>query len=219
MFVPSLIYWPSSIGKEARMVLAIGVASYGVARIFIDDRSSSASAAPPGLVGAVDPSSRCAAPRARDRAGIAQSVPQARAGLSRPRHRGPSGRIDGRGCLRDRAASAARDNSAPWRRVRAAMSGAFAPAHRSNRVRGSGLPTDPVRTPLDLPMATILGDPSSVPVGCPQPAGPRVGHRGLERAKSEKRRTHRDETQRSYADDPRGAEPVLAHRDSSGVVS
>ena len=31
-FLPSLLYWPSSLGKEAWMVLAIGLASYGVAR-------------------------------------------------------------------------------------------------------------------------------------------------------------------------------------------
>lgn len=32
---PSLIYWPSSIGKEAWMLLCLGVASYGAARLFV----------------------------------------------------------------------------------------------------------------------------------------------------------------------------------------
>lgn len=32
-FLPSLLYWPSSIGKEAWMILTIGLASYGVAMI------------------------------------------------------------------------------------------------------------------------------------------------------------------------------------------
>ena len=32
-FLPSLLYWPSSTGKEAWMVLTLGIASYGVARI------------------------------------------------------------------------------------------------------------------------------------------------------------------------------------------
>jgi hypothetical protein len=32
-FVPSMLYWPSSIGKEAWMLLTIGVASFGVARL------------------------------------------------------------------------------------------------------------------------------------------------------------------------------------------
>jgi hypothetical protein len=32
-FFPSLLYWPSSIGKEAWMLFALGVASYGVARM------------------------------------------------------------------------------------------------------------------------------------------------------------------------------------------
>lgn len=32
-FLPGLLYWPSSLGKEAWMVLAIGLACYGLARI------------------------------------------------------------------------------------------------------------------------------------------------------------------------------------------
>jgi hypothetical protein len=31
---PTMIYWPSSIGKEALMTLGVGVASYGAARLF-----------------------------------------------------------------------------------------------------------------------------------------------------------------------------------------
>ncbi|HLG91655.1 MAG TPA: hypothetical protein VKY15_01585 [Acidimicrobiales bacterium] len=33
MFLPSLVYWPSAVGKEALMMLSVGVASYGAARI------------------------------------------------------------------------------------------------------------------------------------------------------------------------------------------
>ena len=32
LFLPSLLYWPSSLGKEAWMMFAIGLASYGLAR-------------------------------------------------------------------------------------------------------------------------------------------------------------------------------------------
>lgn len=32
-FVPSLLFWPSSVGKEAWMMLTLGVATYGVARV------------------------------------------------------------------------------------------------------------------------------------------------------------------------------------------
>ena len=32
-FLPSLVYWPSSIGKEAWMMFALGIAVYGIARI------------------------------------------------------------------------------------------------------------------------------------------------------------------------------------------
>lgn len=32
-FLPSLLYWPSSLGKESWMMLAIGLASYGLARV------------------------------------------------------------------------------------------------------------------------------------------------------------------------------------------
>lgn len=33
LFLPSLLYWPSSIGKEAWAILCLGIASYGVARV------------------------------------------------------------------------------------------------------------------------------------------------------------------------------------------
>ena len=36
-FFPSMLFWPSSIGKEAWMILAIGLASYGVARILVQE--------------------------------------------------------------------------------------------------------------------------------------------------------------------------------------
>ena len=31
---PSLVYWPSSIGKEALMILGIGIATFGIAKFF-----------------------------------------------------------------------------------------------------------------------------------------------------------------------------------------
>jgi hypothetical protein len=34
LFVPSLVFWPSSIGKEAWMMLVLGLCAYGVARCF-----------------------------------------------------------------------------------------------------------------------------------------------------------------------------------------
>ena len=34
LFLPSLLYWPSSIGKEAWMTLALGLCAYGVAALF-----------------------------------------------------------------------------------------------------------------------------------------------------------------------------------------
>ncbi len=36
VFFPSLVYWPASVGKEALMMLAIGVVSYGVALLLSD---------------------------------------------------------------------------------------------------------------------------------------------------------------------------------------
>ncbi len=36
LFFPSLLYWPASIGKEALMMLALGVVSYGVALLLSD---------------------------------------------------------------------------------------------------------------------------------------------------------------------------------------
>ena len=33
-FLPSLLYWPSGLGKEAWMTLVLGIAAYGAARIF-----------------------------------------------------------------------------------------------------------------------------------------------------------------------------------------
>ena len=35
-FVPTIVYWPSSIGKESVMLLGIGVAAYGVAKLLRD---------------------------------------------------------------------------------------------------------------------------------------------------------------------------------------
>lgn len=40
-FVPNIIYWPSSIGKEAVMYLGIGLASLGIARLLKDGTGSS----------------------------------------------------------------------------------------------------------------------------------------------------------------------------------
>lgn len=34
-FLPSLVFWPSSIGKEAWMVLVLGISAYGAARILV----------------------------------------------------------------------------------------------------------------------------------------------------------------------------------------
>lgn len=34
-FLPSLVYWPSSIGKEAWMMLALGVVAFGTARVLV----------------------------------------------------------------------------------------------------------------------------------------------------------------------------------------
>jgi hypothetical protein len=36
-FLPSLVFWPSSIGKEAWMMFGLGIATYGVAKILSDD--------------------------------------------------------------------------------------------------------------------------------------------------------------------------------------
>jgi hypothetical protein len=37
-FLPSMLFWPSSIGKEAWMTLALGLIAYGAARIFTHQR-------------------------------------------------------------------------------------------------------------------------------------------------------------------------------------
>jgi hypothetical protein len=36
LFFPSLLYWPASIGKEALMMLALGVVSYAAAQLLSD---------------------------------------------------------------------------------------------------------------------------------------------------------------------------------------
>ncbi|HUP75828.1 MAG TPA: hypothetical protein VM282_22530 [Acidimicrobiales bacterium] len=46
-FLPSMLFWPSSIGKEAWMTLALGLTAYGAARIFRHRRN----AYPPLLLG------------------------------------------------------------------------------------------------------------------------------------------------------------------------
>lgn len=37
-FLPSLLFWPSSIGKEAWMMLTLGISAYGVARVYARQR-------------------------------------------------------------------------------------------------------------------------------------------------------------------------------------
>jgi hypothetical protein len=48
LFLPSLVYWPSAIGKEAWMILGLGLCSYGIA-CFFRRRSTGALALVPGL--------------------------------------------------------------------------------------------------------------------------------------------------------------------------
>jgi hypothetical protein len=38
LLLPSLLFWPSSIGKEAWMTLTLGVAAYGAARVYVRQR-------------------------------------------------------------------------------------------------------------------------------------------------------------------------------------
>ncbi len=40
--IPNVVYWPSSIGKEAVMFLGIGIAAYGIAKLLADGALSSA---------------------------------------------------------------------------------------------------------------------------------------------------------------------------------
>ena len=49
-FFPSFVFWPSSIGKESWMVLAIGIAAYGSARILAGETSRGALWAILGMV-------------------------------------------------------------------------------------------------------------------------------------------------------------------------
>jgi hypothetical protein len=39
-FLPSMLFWPSSIGKEAWMMMAIGLTLYGAARLFTHERGA-----------------------------------------------------------------------------------------------------------------------------------------------------------------------------------
>lgn len=51
-FLPSMLYWPSTIGKEALMLLAIGLASYGVAALLSGGRVRGLIALAVGVSGA-----------------------------------------------------------------------------------------------------------------------------------------------------------------------
>lgn len=50
LFLPSLLYWPASIGKEAWMMLAIGLCAYGIANL-LRGRSGGVAPLAVGLVG------------------------------------------------------------------------------------------------------------------------------------------------------------------------
>ena len=49
-FMPSLLFWPSSIGKDAIMVFALGIAAYGGARVLEGGYLKGAAIATPGLL-------------------------------------------------------------------------------------------------------------------------------------------------------------------------
>lgn len=49
-FMPSLLFWPSAIGKDAIMVLGLGIAAYGAARVLEGDYARGAAFATPGLL-------------------------------------------------------------------------------------------------------------------------------------------------------------------------
>jgi len=48
-FVPNIVYWPSSIGKEAVMYLGIGIAAYGISRLLNDGSARSVLAIASGM--------------------------------------------------------------------------------------------------------------------------------------------------------------------------
>jgi len=52
-FMPSLLFWPSSIGKDAIMVFSLGIAAYGGARVLEGSYLRGAAIATPGLLLAV----------------------------------------------------------------------------------------------------------------------------------------------------------------------
>ena len=49
-FMPSLLFWPSSIGKDAIMVFGLGIAAYGGARVLEGSYLKGAAIATPGLL-------------------------------------------------------------------------------------------------------------------------------------------------------------------------
>ncbi len=49
-FMPSILFWPSSIGKDAIMVFALGIAAYGGARVLEGSYLKGAAIAAPGLL-------------------------------------------------------------------------------------------------------------------------------------------------------------------------
>ena len=49
-FMPSILFWPSSIGKDAIMVFALGIAAYGGARVLKGSYLKGAAIAAPGLL-------------------------------------------------------------------------------------------------------------------------------------------------------------------------
>jgi hypothetical protein len=49
-FMPSILFWPSSVGKDAIMVFALGIAAYGGARVLEGSYLKGAAIAAPGLL-------------------------------------------------------------------------------------------------------------------------------------------------------------------------
>ena len=152
-FLPSLLFWPSGIGKEAWMTLGLGLCAYGVALLFTRRRI--------GLLPlALGPAGDRRGPPARHPAGRRGAGRGVRGASGASGHRAHPGDQGGRragasasrrtsSCARPRRSSASQDVSV------AGFDGALQKAQENTAQGGSEFAGAAITSPLGLPWAAV----------------------------------------------------------------